>query len=587
MLSLCALTVAMSVVSQPRLAVHVEKTTLPEAAALDRELRGLGGKDFDFLPSAATGVALKALNIPSTPDGVVRAIPELGVVGVVWVRILDRKTSVVAQVQVFGRQSREVSIVSSGSSPSEVGQAIATELMVKLRKLFASQDAPKGATAVQPGEQTTSAEPPLAASPPITSTPSTPAPAFVEVPPTARPSATPDITTSAPQTSMAPSSGQPNPAPPQIAPAPGKRIIMLGCSFREENQAVWVGRVVAGSPAEKAKLRAGLRLSTLNGQPIPNKAWLIDRLASLVGQPSLTIGATDESGQSSAHAVDLSAAVVTVPAEAAWSAPPPSSAGEVARSPDPLPAPASVGGGHDDARASGAPSGTGRLETTRPAAAPGQVTKTQSSLGSVPGGGLSAGYTEETLKKRVAIPSSVGSVALSLAGIGIFGDTFNAGGGGVDLRLSRLWASFPGESGGSFVGFSLGARLSGFALAGSSNVVVPGFGSFSNDILLFRGEAAAEAGLVIMGFGAMNPETLEQHGFGVRLAGFAGASLGVQSIDGVSGEPEVSPVYGPLLALEFPSYNAGTADYSAFSIFGLVIPTGSSVTVSGSLSFAF
>jgi hypothetical protein len=38
MLSLCALTVAMSVVSQPRLAVHVEKTTLPEAAALDREL---------------------------------------------------------------------------------------------------------------------------------------------------------------------------------------------------------------------------------------------------------------------------------------------------------------------------------------------------------------------------------------------------------------------------------------------------------------------------------------------------------------------------------------------------------------------
>ncbi len=100
----------------------------------------------------------------------------------------------------------------------------------------------------------------------------------------------------------------------------------------------------------------------------------------------------------------------------------------------------------------------------------------------------------------------------------------------------------------------------------------------------FGFQAGGAVGWQFLHFGTMSEGGLKQHGFGLELAGYLGAT----GVNPPSGSLQVNASYGPVIGLSFPTYNAGTASYSSFAITAFILPTGDgSVLVSGSLGWIF
>ncbi len=89
-------------------------------------------------------------------------------------------------------------------------------------------------------------------------------------------------------------------------------------------------------------------------------------------------------------------------------------------------------------------------------------------------------------------------------------------------------------------------------------------------------------GYTWLNFSPRNGDSLRQGGFGIDL----GVKVGAQYIK-PDGQAMFSPIIAPNFGIEFPSWNPGTASFSAVSIDFLVIPpiAGSGVTIAFDLAF--
>ncbi|HVJ88497.1 MAG TPA: hypothetical protein VM580_01760 [Labilithrix sp.] len=175
---------------------------------------------------------------------------------------------------------------------------------------------------------------------------------------------------------------------------------------------------------------------------------------------------------------------------------------------------------------------------------------------------------------------------------------FDVGGGGlvgsevasvafmaVDLKIKFLAGGrFPGVEGGSWSGLAFEPTAAMLAVFQSS----PSSGYSSSESKSTIGvQLGATLGYQYLSFGKMNETTLKQSGFGLLLGAYLGGT-GI-SIPDEYGESKMnwSLSYGPVLGLSFPRYNAGTARYQAFSITGMVLPTGDATLISASLGYQF
>lgn len=192
------------------------------------------------------------------------------------------------------------------------------------------------------------------------------------------------------------------------------------------------------------------------------------------------------------------------------------------------------------------------------------VESTESSIGTQ-SKGLALGVQKEKLTRKKAGDGPGGAFMLSLGYTGIFGDA-SAHQGLMGMTGRIFLGDFPGEEGGGVSTFELTLGGDGVIGGGSGGMR----GSLSGKVGL---------GLLLGSFEPMNPNTLLQGGFIFRLGGFAGAQLAFGN------GTDVSPVYGPLIGLEFPTYNPATAKYESFSIFGLILPLPGAFTLSLNMGF--
>ncbi len=183
--------------------------------------------------------------------------------------------------------------------------------------------------------------------------------------------------------------------------------------------------------------------------------------------------------------------------------------------------------------------------------------------------GLGVGFSEEQVE-RVKEPVD-GSTNFGLTlGAGVsLSDTITILTASFALRLRRISGQFPGAEGGTLSALDMAAEAG--AMVGKVDVDYSGLGRFapeseSTGFLAARGQL--ELAYLWTRFQPMDPATLVQSGFGVRLGVMGGAQLEVTR-DG-----SLSPTIGPLLGLEFPTYNAGTAKFSSVSINAIIIPIG-------------
>jgi hypothetical protein len=186
--------------------------------------------------------------------------------------------------------------------------------------------------------------------------------------------------------------------------------------------------------------------------------------------------------------------------------------------------------------------------------------------------GISASYKQEKVERVKVRPSSSVNFGLDLSGGGVFGDGFHTWLVGSAVKMPILVGSrFPDAKGGGWFGVSFEPSAAFFGAFTDAS------GSTSTSYQMRFG---GSVGLQAMHFGSMDQKTLKQSGFGVRLGGFAGANG-----NGGQGDLSWSPSYGPELGLVFPSYNAGTAKYSALAINAMVLPLKDSVTFVAGLGF--
>jgi hypothetical protein len=203
-------------------------------------------------------------------------------------------------------------------------------------------------------------------------------------------------------------------------------------------------------------------------------------------------------------------------------------------------------------------------------------------------GGLNASFKQETVTAVKEPPSGAVSIAIDLGGGTIFG-----GGGGssislldADIKIKMLAGSrFPGSDGGSWNGVALEPSAAVLLLFESS----PSPDGTTQSQTLIGYQLGGSLGYQFMSFGKMEPATMKQSGFGLQLAGYVGVTgLSIPSANGGSSQTVTNASYGPEIGLSFPTYNAGTASYSAFAITGFLLPSGDgSMFLSGSLGWIF
>jgi len=252
----------------------------------------------------------------------------------------------------------------------------------------------------------------------------------------------------------------------------------------------------------------------------------------------------------------------TPPAPSTTAAPPPAPPPTAA--PAPAPAPANPNLGLSPPPAPGAPADTTKVD--------------------VGSGGLKV--TQEDVKAVKEPPSSAVNVALDIGGGTILGlSDVTIGFANVDLKVKILaGGKFPGADGGSWNGIFFEPQVALLAVAIQTPTVIAGAQFPGKTTATFGFQAGGAVGWQFLHFGTMSEGGLKQHGFGLQLGGYLGAT----GVSPPSGSMQVNASYGPVLGLSFPTYNAGTAKYSSFSITAFVLPTGDgSVLISGTLGWIF
>ena len=138
--------------------------------------------------------------------------------------------------------------------------------------------------------------------------------------------------------------------------------------------------------------------------------------------------------------------------------------------------------------------------------------------------------------------------------------------GGMRLMVG---GQFPGPEGGGWSGLGLdlmGTFQGGFGKIDSGGTEV--------EYEQANVSASVTAGYQYMRFGTMDPETLQQGGFGVFLGYRAGgaATFTKTTVGGIENEETTTGVaHGPSLTLSFPKYNAGTAKLTRWTITAMAL----------------
>ncbi|MBX3234355.1 MAG: hypothetical protein KIT84_40525 [Labilithrix sp.] len=187
-------------------------------------------------------------------------------------------------------------------------------------------------------------------------------------------------------------------------------------------------------------------------------------------------------------------------------------------------------------------------------------------------GGIGASFKRETVERVTERPNGAVNFGMDLGGGGLVGGTATVGFLSATMKIKFLvGGKFPGEDGGGWSGLAFEPTLTGLMIF--SEQPATEYTSASSEVIGGL-QVGATAGWQILYFGKMDKSSLKQGGFGLLLGGFVGAT-GIAA----SSDIEFSPSYGPIINLSFPSYNAGTAHYSAFNLTGMVLPTGDAGTL--------
>jgi hypothetical protein len=281
-----------------------------------------------------------------------------------------------------------------------------------------------------------------------------------------------------------------------------------------------------------------------------------------------------------------SAQVVIQSDEEPPSAPTASAPPTPAPAPPPAPPPPPAGSSNVNVTSKGV-----HAETERDCAANPQDERcTEKSKVDVGAGGLEASYSKETVERVKEPPSTAVNVALDVGGGTIVGlPNMSMVLANADIKLKILaGGQFPGADGGSWNGVILepSASLMAVFMSMSMPQTIAGatFQGPAQSSTVWGFQAGGAVGWQFMYFGSLNEDTLKQHGFGLEIGGYVGAT----GISVPQASLQVNASYGPVVGFTFPSYNAGTASYSSFSITLFVLPTADgSVLMSGGLGWIF
>ncbi len=251
-------------------------------------------------------------------------------------------------------------------------------------------------------------------------------------------------------------------------------------------------------------------------------------------------------------------------------------------------APTAAGG------ATSASAGRASTEVRRDATGAVREVTERSSGAELGAGGVGVGFSSETLKRVQAPPSTPATTGILLGGSLLFGDTISGQLGSFSLRFRNVYGQFPGVDGGPLHAFDLAVNLGAVAGRTITEVEVPRLVGTtiqtelqSIETTIAGGQATLELAYLFVSFGAMDPESLRQRGFGLRVGVQGGARMELVVSEGGGGEPEISPIVGPILGLELPGYNAGTASFSSVSVLVFVLPLPSLLSASASLALDF
>jgi hypothetical protein len=231
-----------------------------------------------------------------------------------------------------------------------------------------------------------------------------------------------------------------------------------------------------------------------------------------------------------------------------------------------------------------------------PSTPPADATKSSTNDGATDAG---VGVTSEKISKVSAPGNSYFQIGIDggfMYGSSTKGLNLSIYGGGADFNLMyRVGGKLPGPEGGGWLGFGANASVgifgAGIVLTNTDNTT-DGAG-----MLLING--GLTAGVQLLSFGKMDPDSLVQKGVGVFVGGRVGVA-DVQVFGGGNNNNNSSPgpsapsssssnsscssttngstsctfaQYGGVLELSFPSYNAGTSSRSAFYIDATLLPT--------------
>ncbi|MEQ9504563.1 MAG: PDZ domain-containing protein [Deltaproteobacteria bacterium] len=325
----------------------------------------------------------------------------------------------------------------------------------------------------------------------------------------------------------------------------------LGLAVSDANGQIVIKRVVEGSPAARAGLIAKDRIVAIDALSVSTRADLVRAIGT---QTRLTVD-VDRSGKLLSLTVDLSADEPTRASashQTTSSVSPDLLEGEVAFEKS------EVRATHD---------ANGAVTT---------IERTTSSA-DLSGGGATLSVKTEKVERLPAPPSAVSGGAFSLSFGGAFGSDLTMLMGTVGGRWHVFGGTLPGPDGGGMAGIDFATD---FSIGASHMSFETDF--FTSETTSFVTRSVAELSFAFGGFSAMNSGDLKQAGVALRLGGFAGVTTSLATSN--EAELDVSPTYGPVLALELPSYNAGTTEYSSTSASLIIIPI-EPVTVLFGLAF--
>lgn len=198
--------------------------------------------------------------------------------------------------------------------------------------------------------------------------------------------------------------------------------------------------------------------------------------------------------------------------------------------------------------------------------------------------GAKFSYSKETLE-RVKTPPSFDLSSNVTAGLNLgtsLSDDFDASlfGFAITTGWRLLLGQLPGVEGGVFHGVGGEAQL-GFSRSSMSSE------GFDGSIITAR--AGGTLGYQYFSFETMNPDTLEQPGFGVFVGWQVGGQVSsTYDDDGDEiASDDGSLAHGPSISLSWPTYNAGTTDLTRWVVDGLALITEDFLFASVTFGYVF